>query len=75
MSIEGIDQVLNRWLFDPDFRDALAADPEATLESYDLDQDERARLSRMKGRRRSTERRPRVAILRGKRLAGKAGSI
>ena len=75
MSIDGIDQVFNRWLFDPAFRETLADDPEAALESYDLDQEERARLSRMKGGRGTTGRRPKARARRAKRLVRGAGSI
>ncbi len=69
MSIEGIDQVLYRWLLDSNFRDALADDPEATLESYDLDSEERARLSRIKGGRRPARRELQGTVLRAERLA------
>jgi hypothetical protein len=69
MSIEAIDQVLHRWFLDPAFRDALADDPQATLESYDLDKKERARLSKMKGGRRPKTRRSKGAIAQAERLA------
>jgi hypothetical protein len=69
MSIEGIDQVLYRWLLDPKFRDALADDPEATLESYDLDREERARLSRMRGGRGPAGRQLQGTVLRVERVA------
>ena len=69
MSIEAIDQVLQRWFMDPAFRDMLADDPKAALASYDLDTEERERLSRMKGRRRPTTRRSKGAVLRAERLA------
>jgi hypothetical protein len=68
MSIEAIDQVLQRWFMDPAFRDALASDPKAALESYDLDTEERERLSKMKGKRRPTTRGSRGTVLRAERL-------
>jgi hypothetical protein len=69
VSVQGIDQVLYRWLLDPCFRDALAADPEATLKSYDLDKEERARLSCIKGGRQTKERRPKGTALSARPLA------
>jgi hypothetical protein len=69
MSIEAVDQVLYRWVLDPVFRDALADDPKATLESYDLDKKERERLSRIKGGRRPTAQRSTGTVLQADPLA------
>lgn len=69
MSIEAIDQVLQRLLLDPVFRDVLANDPKAALESYDLDKEERERLSKIKGKRRPTTRQSKRTSLRAERLA------
>ena len=68
MSIEAVDQVLQRWFIDPTFRNALANNPKAVLEGYDLDTEERERLSRIKGRRHPTTRRSKGTSLSAERL-------
>jgi|GEM_PF-2818056 len=45
MSAKAIDEILNRWMLDPEFRDLLQRKPKAVLASYNLTKKEREALS------------------------------
>lgn len=48
MSTKVIDDLLSRWFFDGEFRQALRDDPERALAGYDLTPAVRARLFKLK---------------------------
>ncbi|WP_420627978.1 Os1348 family NHLP clan protein [Candidatus Leptofilum sp.] len=48
MSIQAIDEVLNRWFIDRQFRQQLREDPERALAGFDLTPAQRSRLFKLK---------------------------